>query len=94
MKILLSSHFFHPSVGGIEQVSYTLAHEFVKAGHELKVVTSTPAGNEEVEFPFEVTRRPNPMETAARWWAGAICFFTTTSACKRPGPFSWCAGLG
>lgn len=59
MKILFSSHFFHPSVGGIEQVSYTLAHEFVRAGHEVKIVTTT-AEESPVEFPFEIVRRPAP----------------------------------
>ena len=38
MKILLSSHFFHPSVGGIEEVSFNLAHKFVQLGHEVKVI--------------------------------------------------------
>jgi glycosyltransferase involved in cell wall biosynthesis len=60
MKILLSSHFFPPSVGGIEEVSATLAHEFVKAGHEVKVVTTTPAGDD-TGLPFEVVRRPSPL---------------------------------
>jgi glycogen synthase len=41
MKILLCSHFFHPSVGGIEQVSLALAQEFSLAGHQVKVVTTT-----------------------------------------------------
>jgi glycogen(starch) synthase len=41
MKILLSSHFFHPSIGGIEQVSLILAREFCAAGHEVRVVTTT-----------------------------------------------------
>lgn len=59
MKILMSSHFFHPSVGGIEQVSLTLAREFAKAGHELKVVTSTP-DDQNHQYPFEVIRRPMP----------------------------------
>jgi glycogen synthase len=36
MKILLCSHFFHPSVGGIEQVSLALAREFSLAGHLVK----------------------------------------------------------
>jgi glycogen synthase len=44
MKILLSSHFFYPSVGGIEQVSLALAREFSLAGHLVKVVTSTGEG--------------------------------------------------
>lgn len=68
MKILLSSHFFHPSVGGIEQVSLTLAHEFVKAGHEVKVVTTTRE-KDGADFPFEVVRRPTPWRLMAlvRW---------------------------
>jgi glycogen(starch) synthase len=41
MKILLVSHFFYPSVGGIEQVSLALAREFSLAGHLVKVVTTT-----------------------------------------------------
>lgn len=59
MKILLSSHFFHPSVGGIEEVSRVLAKQFVLAGHAVKVVTSTASDDGE-PFPFEVIRRPNP----------------------------------
>jgi len=59
MKILLSSHFFHPSVGGIEEVSRVLAHEFVALGHDVKVVTGT-AEEDGTHFPFEVIRRPSP----------------------------------
>ena len=61
MKILLSSHFFHPSVGGIERVSYTLAQEFVREGHEVIVVTTTREEGE-VDFPLKVVRRPSPRE--------------------------------
>ena len=61
MKILLSSHFFHPSVGGIERVSYTLAQEFVKEGHEVIVVTATRREGE-IDFPLKVVRRPGPLE--------------------------------
>jgi glycogen(starch) synthase len=58
MKILFSSHFFYPSVGGIEQVSLALAREFALAGHQVKVVTSTGEFGS-VPFPFEVIRRPS-----------------------------------
>jgi glycogen synthase len=58
MKILLSSHFFHPSVGGIEQVSLALAREFSLAGHSVKVVTSTTE-SDSAPFAFEVIRRPS-----------------------------------
>ena len=42
VKILLGSHHFFPSTGGIETVSALLAREFVAAGHEVRVVTQTP----------------------------------------------------
>ena len=58
MRILLSSHFFHPSVGGIEQVSLALATQFALAGHTVKVVTTTPQSDGS-NFQFEVVRRPS-----------------------------------
>ncbi len=61
MKILLSSHFFHPSVGGIEEVSRILAVEFVRAGHDVQVVTQT-AENDNSDFPFPIHRRPGPLK--------------------------------
>jgi len=59
MKILFSSHFFHPSIGGIEEVSRILAQEFVGAGHEVQVVTQTLEADAAV-FPFAIHRRPQP----------------------------------
>ncbi|MDR3404567.1 MAG: glycosyltransferase family 4 protein [Chthoniobacter sp.] len=61
MKILLSSHFFHPSVGGIEEVSRILAREFILAGHEVQVVTQTRE-DDGTSFPFAIHRRPGPRE--------------------------------
>jgi glycosyltransferase involved in cell wall biosynthesis len=58
MKILLGSHHFFPSTGGIETVSNLLAHEFVARGHEVRVVTQTPGNG---DFPFAVVRRPGPL---------------------------------
>ena len=57
MKILLSSHFFYPSIGGLEEVSFILAEQFTRLGHEVKVVTQSadPAGK---KFDYEVVRRP------------------------------------
>ena len=59
MRILLSSHFFAPSVGGIEQVSGVLAEEFCRLGHEVRVLTTTPAEREPDGQPFRVFRRPS-----------------------------------
>jgi glycogen synthase len=58
MRILLSSHFFHPSVGGIEQVSLALATQFARAGHTVKVITTTPQSDGS-NFQFDVVRRPS-----------------------------------
>lgn len=60
MKILLTSHAFHPAIGGIEEVSKTLAREFTAAGHEIRVVTGTRE-DDGTSFPFEVYRRPSPL---------------------------------
>ncbi|EDY19615.1 glycosyl transferase group 1 [Chthoniobacter flavus Ellin428] len=61
MKILFSSHFFHPSIGGIQEVGRILAGEFTRAGHEVQVVTHT-AERDSVEFPFPIHRRPGALE--------------------------------
>jgi glycogen(starch) synthase len=68
MRILISSHFFHPSIGGIEQVGLVLANEFSLAGHEVRVVTTTRESSNEV-FPFEVIRRPSILQLSklVRW---------------------------
>lgn len=66
MKILLGSHHFFPSTGGIETVSNLLAREFAGLGHEVRVVTQTAGAG---EFPFAVVRRPGPLELLrhVRW---------------------------
>ncbi|MGI8435967.1 MAG: glycosyltransferase, partial [Chthoniobacterales bacterium] len=58
MKILISSHAFAPSIGGIETVSALLADEFVRLGHEVAVVTQT-SGESETSFPYRVFRKPS-----------------------------------
>jgi glycogen synthase len=68
MKILLSSYTFDPQVGGIESVSATLASEFVRLGHEVKIVTMTPSTVQST-IAFEVIRRPTPRRLLCllRW---------------------------
>src|SRR5436190_3380757 len=68
MKILIYSPAFLPNIGGLEMVVSILAHEFVRSGHEVKVVSTTPATQEKA-FPFEVIRKPSPWELVelARW---------------------------
>lgn len=68
MKILISSHAFAPSIGGIETVSALLADEFVRLGHEVTVVTQTGAESEQ-RFPFRILRQPSlgELSRALRW---------------------------
>ncbi len=56
MRILIFSLPFPPSIGGTESVTVNLATEFVRAGHEVCVVTETPGGNGSEQFPFRVRR--------------------------------------
>jgi len=69
MRILLSSYAFPPSVGGIEVVSALLANEFTRCGHEVRVVTATPAGSEGDRYGYEVIRRPGAAQLVGlvRW---------------------------
>lgn len=66
MKILLGSHHFFPSTGGIETVSEILAREFSALGHEVRVVTQTKGNG---SFAFHVIRRPGAAEILrqVRW---------------------------
>jgi glycogen synthase len=68
MKILFSSYAYAPGVGGIETVSAVLAREFLGAGHEIVLVTETPAASEPAES-FPVLRNPTlpQMRECLRW---------------------------
>lgn len=60
MKICLYSSVFFPSIGGLEQVSYTLASYWVTQGHQVNVVTDTPATDgQDSTYIFPVIRCPN-----------------------------------
>lgn len=58
MKILISSHAFSPSVGGIETVSDILAREWFRLGHEVRIVTRTQDPFSGLH-PFPVIRKPS-----------------------------------
>jgi glycosyltransferase involved in cell wall biosynthesis len=66
VKILLGSHHFFPSTGGIETASNLLAREFVALGHEVRVITQTEGNG---AFPFAVVRQPGALELLrqVRW---------------------------
>ncbi|KAB2881876.1 MAG: glycosyltransferase family 4 protein, partial [Pseudorhodoplanes sp.] len=55
MRILISSYQFLPSIGGLETATLTLASGLAERGHEVTVVTATPADGPD-GFPFRVCR--------------------------------------
>jgi glycogen(starch) synthase len=61
MKILFSSYVFYPSIGGVETVSWLLAEQFARAGHEVELITETPGG-EIAGGNYRVTRKPSLLE--------------------------------
>ncbi len=89
MKILISSHAFAPSLGGIETVSRLLAQEFVTLGHEVTVLTQTSGEDGEN---FSVVRRPSVRELfrLINWcdifWQNNLSLRTLWPAFVRPRP--------
>jgi glycogen(starch) synthase len=57
MRILLCSHVFAPSIGGIEAVGSILAEEFTRLGSSVTVVTSTPGDKD--SSAYEIVRCPS-----------------------------------
>jgi len=66
VKLLIYSHFFAPSVGGVETIILSLARGLAGLRDsngvpqfEITLVTQTPAGScEDSAFPFRVIRKP------------------------------------
>ncbi|HYP84845.1 glycosyltransferase family 4 protein [Variovorax sp.] len=79
MRVLLYSHAFHPSTGGVESVSRTLAEGLVAKGVECVVLTRTPRAAQDHEdaalFPFQVVRRPH-TGAILHWlrWADVVLY--------------------
>lgn len=80
MRILIHSYAYAPSIGGIERTSRLLAEEFVRLGHEVRILTATGASSElpdkaipETEYcpegSFLVYRKPSILvqRKCARW---------------------------
>ena len=68
MKILICSYAFSPSVGGIESVSASLAGEFSRQGHDVRLITES-VGAETGEHGFPVIRKPDSrtLWSCYRW---------------------------
>jgi glycogen(starch) synthase len=69
MKLLLYSHFFPPSIGGVETIVLSIARGLAQLRDsngapqfELTLVTQTPAGNyQDSANPFLTIRQPGPL---------------------------------
>jgi len=68
MKILFYSPAFYPSIGGLETITSILAHEFIRKGYQVKLVSQIPSTDSK-RFPFEVIRRPSHFKllSLVRW---------------------------
>ena len=64
MKVLIYSHVFLPSIGGIEIVSATLADNLIKLNVECTVVTNT-ANELPDNFSYPVIRKPSFLQKIA-----------------------------
>ena len=65
MKLLISSRWFYPSLGGSETNAEILARQFTHSGHEVKLITQTSGTNiaaDGYEFPFQVIRQPSSLK--------------------------------
>ena len=58
MRILMTTPYLSPSLGGMETVAECLANEFVGLGHDVVVATST-AEDDGIQRPFTVLRAPS-----------------------------------
>jgi len=81
MKLLLYSHFFPPSVGGVESIVLSLARGLAELSaadssktFDLTVLTLTPANSfKDEELPFRVVRQPTTKQLR-QWirWADIV----------------------
>ena len=70
MKLLIYSHFFAPSIGGVETLVLSLARGLAGLGaasgdseFEITLVTQTHAGKfDDLSLPFRVVRRPSLIQ--------------------------------
>lgn len=57
MKILITSQSFYPAIGGLNPIADLSAREFLRRGHEVRLLTKT-TGSYEGEKEIEIIRRP------------------------------------
>jgi glycogen synthase len=58
MKILISSTYSHPNVGGYKTATYLIAEHLAKNNFRVKIITYIPDSNSNT-YPFEVIHNPS-----------------------------------
>lgn len=72
MKILILSHKFSPDIGGIESISKMFAEEFIKSGHEVRVITNS-VDKVNQKFSYFVLRQPKTKNLFEQYrWADVV----------------------
>ena len=67
MRIAIWSEVFPPSLGGLERFSQELARWLSRRGHEVVVLTRTPAdGSSDADEPYAILRGLPPVGRAHR----------------------------
>jgi len=73
MKILILSHKFSPSTGGIEVMSEELASYLLASGHEIHVLTWTNETENDKQFKYKIIRNPGLFSIVQEhYWADII----------------------
>lgn len=70
MKIAITSRLFYPLLGGTIQYAVMLGTEFLRQGHEVRLLTRMPDdAGDSPELPFEVLRCPDQRQLwrMAKW---------------------------
>lgn len=68
MKILITSQFYYPEIGGLNPIAQLSAREFIRRGHEVQLLTGTTGTFEgEKEFPIFRREKFRPTLEHYRW---------------------------
>ncbi|MDO6712884.1 glycosyltransferase family 4 protein [Aliiglaciecola sp. 2_MG-2023] len=79
MKILVLSHAFFPSMGGIEVNTEILCRNFTEAGHQVTLITNTPCEDYRDDFVFPVVRQPSFIKIFKMFLSADIVFHNNPS---------------
>jgi glycosyltransferase involved in cell wall biosynthesis len=73
MRVLFITYRFYPYIGGIEVNSEILSNEFVKCGHDVKVITTTSDSDIEISRSFNVIRNSSLVQLFKLYlWADIV----------------------